>query len=110
MQHRYKTDLFVVGGQGRLLVERALGILVPKSVFDAAQAVSGKEYFTTADKLRVYGQQSRSNKGFKNAMNKLNTFGNRTDHDEMPDLKPEEKPDVIKYALIVAKAVLAKLT
>ena len=109
MQHRYKTDLFVVGGQGRLLVERALGILVPKSVFDAAQEVSGKEYFTTADKLKVYGKQSGSNKDVKDAMYELNTFGNRTDHDEMPDLKPEEKPDVIKYALIVAKAVLAKL-
>ena len=35
MQHRYKSDLSVVGNQGRLFVERALGVFIPAAALAA---------------------------------------------------------------------------
>ena len=40
----------------------------------------------------------------------MRQYGNRTDHDEVDDLTPEEKPVVIKNVFIVAKALLNKVT
>ena len=108
MQHRYKTDLFVVGGQGRLLTERAIGVLVPKSVFDISQVSSGKRFLDIADKIGVYSAQG-GDAAVAAAMTKLRKFGNRTDHDDTDDLEPKDKPDVIACAFVVAKAVFAKV-
>ena len=44
MQHRYKSHLIVVGGQGRLFVERALGVFIPAAdLADAAAAAAASK-------------------------------------------------------------------
>ena len=52
MQHRYKSDLFVEGGQGRLFVERVLGVFIPTALADAAAAAS-RRHLEIAGKIKV---------------------------------------------------------
>ena len=106
MQHRYKSDLFVVGGQGRLFVERALGVFIPA----AALASETRMHLNIKDKIDLMEKNHYASKEVVAACHKLRLYGNRTDHDEGDDLKPEEKPDVIKNVFIVAKALLNKVS
>jgi hypothetical protein len=99
MQHRYKSDLFVLGGQGRLLVERTLGVFLHGHL-------RGRE--TIADKIKMMEGQNLAST-LVDACDKLRNYGNRTDHDNTDDLTPEDKPDVIKNAFIVAEALLLKV-
>jgi hypothetical protein len=99
MQHRYKSDLFVLGGQGRLLVERTLGVFLHGHL-------GGRE--TIADKIKMMEGQNLAST-LVDACDKLRNYGNRTDHDNTDDLTPEDKPDVIKNAFIVAEALLLKV-
>jgi hypothetical protein len=108
MQHRYKSDLFVVGGQGRLFVERALGVFIPAAALAAAAA--SRMHLQITDKIKVLDDGHYASEEVVAACHKLRQSGNRTDHDEVDDLKPEEKPDVIKNVFIVAKALLKKVT
>ena len=101
MQHRYMSDLFVLGGQGRLLEERTLG------VFLHGQDLGGREKI--ADKIKMMEGQNLASKQMVDACHKLRQYGNRTDHDDTDDLTPEDKPDVIKNAFIVAEALLLKV-
>jgi hypothetical protein len=106
MHHRYKSDLFVLGGQGRLLVERTLG------VFLHGQDLGGRDNRTIDKKIKMMEGQNPASKEFTllvAACHKLRMYGNRTDHDEEDDLTPKEKPDVIKNAFIVAQALLLKV-
>jgi hypothetical protein len=106
MQHRYKSDLFVVGGQGRLFVERALGVFIPATALAAETSM----HLNIKDKIDLMEKKHYASKEVVAACHKLRLYGNRTDHDEGDDLKPEEKPDVIKNVFIVAKALLNKVT
>jgi hypothetical protein len=92
-----------------LLLERALHILVSRTVFDAAHEASGKKYFATNDNIIVYGDQPGCVEVVKAAMWKLNVFGNRCDHDELDDIRPREKPEIINNSLVVANAVWTKV-
>jgi hypothetical protein len=103
MHHRYKSDLFVLGGQGRLLVERTLG------VFLHGQDLGGRDNRTIDKKIKMMEGQNPARKELVAACHKLRLYGNRTDHDEEDDLTPKEKPDVIKNAFIVAQALLLKV-
>jgi hypothetical protein len=112
MQHRYKSDLFVVGGQGRLFVERALGVFIPAA--DLADAVAaaasrGKHKFDLMDKINVLEKEHHASDEVVEACHNLRKYGNRTDHDDTDDLTPGEKPEVIKNVFIVAKALLDKV-
>ena len=109
MQHRYKTDLFVVGGQGRLLVERATSVFIPGlAASETAARLKDTNFrgLELAKKLAVMKSENHASKAVIDACHALRMFGNRTDHDSLPDLKPEDKPDVIKNAVVVAKALL----
>jgi surface protein len=110
MQHRYKTDLFALGGQGRLLAVRALGVLVPKSAFDQELAALEKERrsLELSEKIGIYSALG-GDVAVVAAMHALRKHGNRTFHDETNDLEPKDKPAIIESALIVAQAVLAKV-
>jgi hypothetical protein len=113
MQHRYKSDLFVVGGQGRLFVERALGVFIPAASLAAAAAAAasrGKHKIDLMDKINVLEKEHHASKEVVAACHNLRLYGNRTDHDEADDLTPQEKPDVIKNVFIVARALLNKVT
>ena len=104
MHHQYtgKSDLFVLGGQGRLLVERTLG------VFLHGQDLGGRE-FSIEKKIKMMEGQNLACKEMVAACHKVRWYGNRTDPDETDDLTPEDKPDVIKNAFIVAQALLLKV-
>ena len=104
MHHQYtgKSDLFVLGGQGRLLVERTLG------VFLHGQDLGGRE-FSIEKKIKIMEGQNLACKEMVAACHKVRWYGNRTDPDETDDLTPEDKPDVIKNAFIVAQALLLKV-
>ena len=111
MQHRCKSDLFVVGGQGRLFVERALGAFIPAAALSTA-AASKKD--SIAELIKLMEDEHHASKEVVVATcvacHKLRVYGNRTDHDHLDDLTPGEKPDVIKNVFIVAKALLNKVT
>jgi hypothetical protein len=104
MQHHYKSNLFVLGGQGRLLVKRAV------SVFIHGQTGITDKMDRIIDKIKVMENKNLASREVVEACDQLRQYGNRTDHDELPDLTPEEKPKVIKNAFIVAKALLGKVT
>jgi hypothetical protein len=112
MQHRYKSDLSVIGNQGRLFVERALGVFIPAAALEAAaaDAAAANRHLEIAGKIRLMDDGHYTSREVVAACHKLRQYGNRTDHDEGDDLKPEEKPDVIKNVFIVAKALLNKVT
>ena len=101
MHHRYKSDLFVLGGQGRLLVERTLGVFLHGKDLGSRDSIF--------EKIMMMEEQNLASKEMVEACHKLRLYGNRTDHDEADDLTPEDKPDVIKNALIVAQALLLKV-
>jgi hypothetical protein len=117
MQHYYKQSLFMVGGQGRLLVERALGVLIHPNDLKGARTPPDNNGKTRAitedsnmnDKINLMAAKNLVSQEVVSACHKLRIYGNRTDHDSLPDLKPEEKPDVIKNAFIVAQALLTKV-
>jgi pSer/pThr/pTyr-binding forkhead associated (FHA) protein len=117
MQHYYKQNLLVVGGEGRLLVERALGVLIHPNDLKGAHTPpdkKGKKRPITKDsnmndKIILMATKNLVSQEVVLACHKLREYGNRTDHDSLPDLKPEEKPDVIKNAFIVAQALLTKV-
>ena len=115
MQHRYKTDLFVIGGQGRLFVERAAAVLIPPAAMAAAEAEAKRakpdhKGLQISQILKVMKDGKHAAKEVVDACYTLLNYGNRTDHDSMPDLKPDEKPLVIKNVVVVAKALLAKVS
>ena len=85
MQHRYKSDLFVVGGQGRLFVERALSVFIPADTLTAATA--SRHHLQIKDKIKLL----------------------ENGHHTMEDLTQGEKPDVIKNVFIVARVLLNKV-
>jgi hypothetical protein len=99
MQEDYKRRLFTVGGQGRILLERALG------VFTHQHCAEGD----TPD-IKIKLMKKRTNLASQEvvaACDKLRKYGNRAVHSA--DLRPDEKPDVIKNAFIVAQALLVKV-
>ena len=99
MQHYYKQSLFVVGGQGRILLERALGVFTH-------QHCEEKD----SPDIKIKLMKKRKNLASQEvvaACDKLRKYGNRAVHSA--DLRPDEKPDVIKNAFIVAQALLLKV-
>jgi hypothetical protein len=100
MQQNYQTSLFMVGGQGRLLLERALGAFTHQHC---------AEDDTPNNKINLMQRKKLASPEFVAACHKLRVYGNRTDHDHLQDLRPQEKPDVIKNAFIVAQALLLKV-
>jgi hypothetical protein len=102
MQHRYKTDLFVLGGQGRLFMERTLG------VFLHGLNLRGQK-IDLIDKIKIMQELDLSNKEMVAACHELRKYGNRTDHDQTDDLTLKDKPEVIKNVFIVAQALLLKV-
>ena len=110
MQHRYKTDLFVLGGQGRLFLERALGVFIPTAALAAAfPAAAGFRQDSIANKIDLMQDKHYASKEVVTACHQLRMYGNRTDHDDKEDLKPKDKPDVVKNVFIVAQALLSKV-
>jgi len=107
MQHRYKSDLFVVGSQGRLFVERALSVFIPAATLTAATA--SRNHLQIKDKIKLMENGHHASHDVVVACDKLRQYGNRTDHDEMEDLTQGEKPDVIKNVFIFAGALLNKV-
>lgn len=102
MQHRYMTDLFVLGGQCRLFLERTLGI------FLHGRNLRGQN-LDLIEKIEIMDRLNLANQEMVAACHALRKYGNRTDHDQTEDLTLKDKPDVIKNAIIVAKALLLKI-
>ena len=101
MQNYYRVSLFIVGGQGRLLTERALGFLLAPGV----PIASSRRHPSMDDNITALRDQHRVTAAVVGSLHSLRTLGNRCDHDEMEDLKVTEKPSVVSAAFEVIKAV-----
>mmetsp|Transcript_26004 Transcript_26004/g.57567 ORF Transcript_26004/g.57567 Transcript_26004/m.57567 type:complete len:416 (+) Transcript_26004:428-1675(+) len=105
IQELYHVSLSTVGGQGRLLVERALVMFLgcePDPVLRPRPTID--------DRIFQYGALGSTSKAVVGALHALRMFGNRTDHDSMDDLLPREKPAIVAAAYCVAQAVLKSTT
>jgi hypothetical protein len=110
MQEDYKTRLFVVGGQGRLLVEYALGVFIDPNVLKVhIKEAHLRKDPTIFEKIKMMEEKKLASPEFRVACDKLREYGNRSVHLTLDNLKPHEKPDVIKNAFIVAQALLTKV-
>jgi hypothetical protein len=109
MQHRYTTDLFVLGGQCRLFLERTLGVFLPRRILRRilhGQKLDLKEQIWIMDQL---GQKNLVNKEMVAACQKLREYGNWTVHDDRKELTLKDKPEVIKNVFIVAKQLILEI-
>jgi hypothetical protein len=97
-QEFYGSALSVIGHQcGRLLCERVVAALIgPPADERNVLAARLKEL-----KLNLPGEIE-----FINDLHKLREFGNRVDHEELDDLRPDEKGEVVECAYRVARALL----
>ena len=95
IQQLYRTSLFTVGGQGRLLAERTIAFIDP--------SLKGK----LADNIATLHAAGSVAATVKDALHELRKFGNRTDHDSLADLRPNEKPKVVEAAYTTMTAVAA---
>lgn len=71
-----------MGGQGRLLAERALVALLGQPPRRLEENLSNR-----TDQLQQRGGETAT----VNVLHKLRKYGNHTDHDELPDLRPNER-------------------
>jgi hypothetical protein len=96
-QDNYHHQLSSIGQQGgRLFAERVCTVLLP----------GGRE-----DVLfqRIQRLQDAGYGGITSDLHALRVYGNRVDHDELMDLKPDEKPDVVHRMYRVAGVVLEQM-
>ena len=100
IQARYHDSLFVCGGQGRLLSERVVAVYLGRPKQNKYPPESNKSRI-----IRAKNDNHISHEVFQNLV-KLNNFGNRVDHDDLLDLRPFEKAEIVDAAYIVSKWVL----
>ena len=97
MQELYHVSLFVVGGQGRLLAERALTCFLGEPPQTNFVSISDR-----IDQYKIAGGDSK----VVDALHHLRKSGNHTDHDDTPDLKPSDKPKILAAACTVARTII----
>ena len=100
-QENYKHQLSVVGQQGgRLFAERACHFILGRR---PQKKADGKEE-TLNERIQQLGAAGFG--ALIDDMHALRMFGNRVDHDDLPDLRPNEKPDVVHRVYRIAVAML----
>jgi hypothetical protein len=104
-QENYGNLLSVVGHQcGRLLTERAVHYLLgtpPPIVNGIAESLSSR-----IEKVRREHQSTAGCEVLIADLHKLRNFGNRVDHENLDDIKPDEKPEIVHCAFRVAVFVM----
>ena len=111
-QEYYGNLASVVGHQcGRLLSERVVYFLLGGKSTGWEDTLNARikrledDCVYGKDALR-YGGAADPNLGVVDDLKALKDYGNRVDHEELDDVLPEEKPDIVHRAFRVASRVL----
>ena len=93
IQTNYGHQMSVIGHQGgRLFPERAIFYLLGKG------AAKDENFYTRINQLKGTPHAS-----LISDLHALSKYGNRVDHDELPDLRPNEKVDIVHGVYRVAR-------
>ena len=103
MNQSYATNPTSVGTEGRLLLERAAqALVIAGGHSQQSKQISALVHFLK-EKEVLQGVVLKAAK-------QLQRFGNRSSHDNLKDIKNEEKPYIVVAALTVAEFVLREIS
>ena len=103
-QQNYRHQLSTVGHQGaRLFPERACFAFLGRR---PQKKEDGKEE-SLYDRIQQLGDAGFG--ALIGDMHTLRKFGNRVDHDDLPDLRPDEKPELVHCVYRIAVAMQLQL-
>jgi len=92
MQGNYGHQHSVLAGQGRLFAERVCRYHL------GGPGNNGKE--------NLHDRITKLDAAVQPDLHQLRKYGNRADHDEMDDIQPKEKPDIVHCVFRVACRIL----